>query len=164
MAAQIVVRLHDLGLVLCIMGPAYREPRRAALQISLHRRRRADRRRQDQPRQAPRRAPAVDPGPRAPRAESVPAALLPGHAALRPADAAFFPVPADRPAARARADGPVQPADRVRFPPGKGPAFRAPDALGGRAAPVTADIRRAQAPGPAARPGRLPAGAAGHAL
>src|SRR6266508_6938204 len=99
MAAQIVIRLHGLGLVLCIMGPAYREPRRAALQISLHRRRGTDRRRQDQPRQAPRRAPAVDPGPRAPRAESVPAALLPGHAALRPADAAFFPVPADRPAA-----------------------------------------------------------------
>src|SRR6266700_7718113 len=142
------------------MGPAYREPRRAALQISLHRRRRADRRRQDQPRQAPRRAPAVDPGPRAPRAESVPAALLPGHAALRAADAAFFPVPADRLAARARADGSLHPAHRLRFSPREGPAVREADALGGGAASLSTDIRLAEATGSETRSRHLPPGAA----
>src|SRR5207244_11677208 len=98
------------------------------------------------------------------RAASVAGTLFSRHGALRPADAAVLPVPADRPAARARADGPVQPADRVRFSPREGPAFRPPDALAGRAAPVPPDLRRAQAPGSAARPRHLPAGAAGHAV
>src|SRR5713226_9224724 len=124
-----------------MMGAPFRELEpRAALEISLHRSRRADRRRQDEPRQASGRPPERDPGRGTPRAESVPGALLPGHVALRAADAAVLPFPADWPVAGARADGPLHPAHRLRFSPREGPAVRAPDALGRRAVSISTDI------------------------
>src|SRR5712691_12700961 len=129
-----------------MMGAPFREPQpRAALEISLRRSRRADRRRQDEPRQASVRPAELDPGPGASGAESVPAALLPGHAPLRAADAAVLPFPADRPVARARADGSLHPAHRLRFSPREGPAVRAADALRRGAASIPTDIRLAEA-------------------
>src|SRR6266853_5939556 len=114
-----------------MMGAPFCEPEpRAALEISLCRSRRADRRRQDEPRQTPGRPAELDPGPGTPGAESVPAALLPGHVPLRAADAAVLPFPADRPVARARADGSLHPAHRVRFSAGEGSFVREADALG----------------------------------
>src|SRR5712691_3685719 len=82
---------------LCMMGAAFTEPRRprVIVEIPLRRSRRADRRRQDEPRQAFVRPAELDPGPGASGAESVPAALLPGHVPLRAADAAVLPFPAD---------------------------------------------------------------------
>src|SRR5882724_1755950 len=115
-----------------MMGAAFTEPRRprVIVEISLRRSRRSDRRRQDEPRQAPGRPAELDPGPGAPGAESVPAALLPGHVPLRAADAAVLPFPADRAAARARADGSLRPAHRLRLSPREGPPVREADALG----------------------------------
>src|SRR5258706_4762222 len=145
-----------------MMGAPFRAPEpRAALEISLRRSRRADWRRQDEPRQAPGRPPERDPGPGAPGAEPVPGALLPGQVPLRASGAAFLPFPADRPVAGARSDGSLHPAHRLRFSPREGPVVRAPDALGRRAASVSTDIRLAQAAGPEARSGHLPPGAAG---
>src|SRR6266849_4447122 len=145
-----------------MMGAPFREPRpRAALEIVLRRSRRADRRREDEPRQASGRPAELDPGPGAPGAESVPAALLPGHVPLRAADAAVLPFPADRPVAGARTDGPLHPAHRLRFSSREGSAVRAPDALGRRAASVSTDIRLAQAASSETRSRDLPAGAAG---
>src|SRR5258708_32475706 len=145
-----------------MMGARAREPEpRAALEISLCRSRRADRRRQDEPRQTPGRPAELDPGPGTPGAESVPAALLPGYVPLRAADAAVLPFPADRPVARARADGPLHPAHGLRFSPRERPAVRAPDALERRAAPASADLRLAQAAGSETRSCHLPPGAAG---
>src|SRR3979490_245057 len=145
-----------------MMGAPFREPRpRAALEISLRRSRRADRRRQDEPRQASGRPPELDPGPGASGAESLPAALLPRYVAFRLADAAVLPFPADRPVARARADGPLHPAHRLRFSPREGPAVREADALGGGAASVSTDIRLAEAADSETRSRHLPAGAAG---
>src|ERR1700704_5756483 len=119
-----------------MMGAPFREPQpRAAFEISLRRSRRTDRRRQDEPRQASRRPAELDPGPGAPGAESVPGALLPGYVPLRAADAAVLPFPADRPVARARADGSLHPAHRVRFSAGEGSIVREADALGRGAAP-----------------------------
>src|SRR5882672_9223146 len=113
-----------------MMGAHFRDPQpRAALEIPLRRRRRTYRGRQDEPRPAPRRPAELDPGPGAPGAESVPAALLPGHVPLRAADAAVLPFPADRAAARARADGSLHPAHRLRLSPREGPAVREADAL-----------------------------------
>src|SRR5712664_3771743 len=118
-----------------MMGAPFRELEpRAALEISLRRSRRADRRRQDEPREASGRPAELDPGPGAPGAESVPAALLPGHVPLRPADAAVLSFPADRPVAGARADGSLHPAHRLRFSARKGSAVREADALRGGAA------------------------------
>src|SRR2546426_3789474 len=148
-----------------MMGAPFRAPQpRAALEIPLRRSRRADRRRQDEPREASGRPAELDPRPGAPGAESVPAALLPGHVPLRPADAAVLSFPADRPVAGARADGPLHPAHRLRFSPREGPAVRAPDALGRRAASVSTDIRLAQAASSETRSRDLPPGAAGDAL
>src|SRR5437879_472290 len=145
-----------------MMGAPFRELEpRAALEIPLRRSRRADRRRQDEPCQASGRPVELDPGPGASGAESVPAALLSGHVPLRAADAAVLPFPADRPVARARADGSLHAPHRLRFPPREGPAVRAPDALGRGAAPISADIRLAQAAGSETRSGHLPPGAAG---
>src|SRR5712691_3936107 len=125
-----------------MMGAPFREPQpRAALEISLRRSRRADRRRQDEPRQASGRPAELDPGPGASGAESIPAALLSGHVPLRAADAAVLPFPADKPVAGARADGSLHPAHGLRFSPREGPAVREADALGGGAAPLSADIR-----------------------
>src|SRR5882762_9396302 len=145
-----------------MMGAPFCEPQpRAALEVPLRRRRRTDRRRQDEPRQAPGRPADLDPGAGAPGAEPVPAALLPGHVPLRAADAAVLPFPADRAAARARADGSLHPAHRLRLSPGEGPAVRAPNAFGGGAAPVSADIRLAQATSAETRSRHLPPGATG---
>src|SRR5712671_6434068 len=145
-----------------MMGAAFSEPQpRAALEIPLRRSRRADRRRQDEPRQASGRPAELVLGPGASGAESVPAALLPGHVPLRAADAAVLPFPADRPVAGARADGPLHPAHRLRFPPREGSVVREAHALGGGAASVSADIRLAQAAGAETRSGHLPPGAAG---
>src|SRR5712691_7835301 len=129
-----------------MMGAPFRalEPR-AALEISLRRSRRADRRRQDEPRQAPGRPPERDPGPGAPGAEPVPRALLPGQVPLRASDAAFLPFPADRPVAGARSDGSLHPAHRLRFSPREGPVVREADALGRGVAPLSTDIRFAEA-------------------
>src|SRR6266513_2898671 len=129
------------------MGRRLSRARRAAFQISLHRRRRADRRRQDEPRQASGRPVELDPGPGASGAESVPAALLPGHVPLRAADAAVLPFPADWAVAGARTDGSLHPAHRLRFPHREGPAVRAPDALRAGAASISTDIRLAEAAG-----------------
>src|SRR5712691_8697965 len=129
-----------------MMGAHFCEPQpRAALEIPLRRSRRADRRRQDEPRQASGRPAELDPGPGAPGAESVPAALLPGHVPLRAADAAVLPFPADRPVAGARTDGPLHPAHRLRFSPREGPVVREADALGRGVAPLSTDIRFAEA-------------------
>src|SRR5258708_32995536 len=144
------------------MGAPFRElDPRAALEIPLRRSRRPARGGKDEPREAPGRSADLDPGPGASGAESVPAALLPGHVPLRPADAAVLPFPEDRPVARARADGPLHPAHRLRFSPREGPAVRAPDALGRRAASVSTDIRLPQAASSKTRSRHLPPGAAG---
>src|SRR5437879_2262605 len=145
-----------------MMGAHFREPQlRAALEIPLRRSRRADRSRQDEPRQALGRPAELDPGPGAPGAESVPAALLPGHVPLRAADAAVLPFPADRTVAGARADGSLHPPHGLRFSPREGPAVREADPLRGGAAPVSADIRLAQAASAETRSRDLPPGAAG---
>src|SRR5260221_2747795 len=144
-----------------MMAPVCHEPQpRAALEVSLRRRGRSDRGREDEPRQAPGRPAELDPGPGAPGAESVPAALLPGHVPLRAADAAVLPFPADRAVARARADGSLHPAHRLRFSAREGPPVRQAHALRGGAAPVSAAIRLAQAPSSETRAGNLPPGAA----
>src|SRR6266702_4761288 len=145
-----------------MMGAHFCESQpRAALEISLRRRRRPDRRRQDEPRQASGRPAELDPGPGASGAESVPAALLPGHVPLRAADAAVLPFPADWAVAGARADGSLHPAHRLRFSPREGPAVREADALGGGAASISTDIRLAEATGSETRSLHLPPGAAG---
>src|SRR5205809_7341618 len=57
--------------------------------------------------------------------ESVPAALLSRHAALRAADAALLPFPARGPARVAEAAGPLREADDRRFLARQGSALRA---------------------------------------
>src|SRR6266705_6509998 len=145
-----------------MMGAVCHESQpRAALEISLRRRRRPYRCRQDEPRQASGRPAELDPGPGASGAESVPAALLPGHVPFRAADAAVLPFPADWAVAGARADGSLHPAHRLRFSSREGPAVRAPDSLGGRAASISTDIRLAEATGSETRSRHRPPGAAG---
>src|SRR5207245_9661968 len=144
-----------------MMGAHFREPqRRAALEIPLRRSRRADRSRQDEPRQALGRPAELDPGPGAPGAESVPAALLPGHVPLRAADAAVLPFPADRTVAGARADGSIHPPHGLRFSPREGSTVREADPLRGGAAPVSAAIRLAHATSAETPSPALPTGAA----
>src|SRR5204863_3249571 len=97
---------------------------------------------------------------RAAGGESVPLALLPGHGALRAADAAFLPLPARAPARAARPAGHVRPAGGGRLPARQGPALRPHHAVGGRNGALPEDLRGIACALAVPRPGGLPAGAA----
>src|SRR5512139_4345494 len=128
--------------------------------LSLHRRRRPDRSRQDQPHLQAGRAPGRGHAAGKRRRQPVSAALLSGTQALRAADAAAFPVRPRAPAARPGAGRPVPRRHRVRLPDRQGHAVRTAEPRRRRVRAVSEGLRRPRAAGADARPGDLPAGAA----